>query len=410
MCSSRDEMRASGRLAGEALAKVTGIVADTHTAVLRRVDRFLPRPAQSVSHAHHVIADGVYGGVAAGVQAIAHASAVATELTRGPDAAPLSQTSWGQIVLPAVNGLWGDIVAERHPELAVRMAIRSDGHDLPVIPAAIDAAFPDATSTLVVFVHGLGESERAWQLRLHNAQGEDALPYGDRLQADLGLTPVYLRYNSGLRVSANGLTMSRLLDDLVAAWPVPVERLYLVGHSMGGLVSRSACHQGDARGAEWPGLVRAVVTLGSPHFGAPTEQVVHAGEWMLRRLPEAEPLSRLLGSRSVGIHDLRYGSLVEEDWRGRDPSELLRDYSTDVPFLPHATYYFVAATITTDPEHPLGRLVGDGLVRYPSAAGVGRTRRTPLQMDDGAHIVGTHHLALLHHPSVYARLREWLDG
>jgi hypothetical protein len=119
-------------------------------------------------------------------------------------------------------------------------------------------------------------------------------------------------------------------------------------------------------------------------------------------------LSSLLRSRSAGIRDLRYGSLVDDDWRGRDPESLRVVACNEVPLLPWATHCFVSATVTRDPEHPLRRLLGDILVLVPSATGQGKTRRIPFRAEHGHHVGGTHHLALLNHPDVYRRLRSWL--
>jgi hypothetical protein len=405
----QEELRAAGDLVGDALGGMVGVVGDVHRAVSGRVDAFLPPAARPVTLLHDTIAGAVYTGVAAAHRLAPARSAEVLARTGPEDAPPPSQSRVGRAVLPAVNGLWGDRVAERQPVLAVPMAARVGDRDLPLDAAAIRAAFPGATSRVVVFVHGLCESDAAWWLGTGAEPGRGPGSYGDLLRADLGLTPVYLRYNTGLRVSENGRALSRLLSDLHAAWPVPLAELDLVGHSMGGLVARSACHYGDEGDAAWVPAVRAVVTLGTPHLGAPLEQGAHATHWLLRRLPETEPLSRLLGVRSAGIKDLRYGAVVEEDWHGQDPDAFLRDCSTDVPFLEHATYYYVAASLTRDVDHPAGRLVGDGLVRYPSASGQGRSRRLPFEMGNGAHLGGLDHLSLLNHPDVYRRLAAWLN-
>jgi hypothetical protein len=109
--------------------------------------------------------------------------------------------------------------------------------------------------------------------------------------------------------------------------------------------------------------------------------------------------------RSVGIKDLRYGSCIEEDWLDHDPDELLRCRCGEVPFLPNATYCFVAATL----RPPLGTLVGDLLVMRGSASGSGRTRRIPFEIDNGRHLDGLNHFQLLNHPSVYEQIRAWLS-
>ena len=179
----------------------------------------------------------------------------------------------------------------------------------------------------------------------------------------------------------------------------------LVGHSMGGLVARSACHHGG----DWTRLVTHTVSLGTPHSGAPLEQAVHALSAALHAAPETRPFARFLRRRSAGIRDLRRGSLVDEDWRDQDPDALrAQGACTEVPLLDGATHCFVAATITRSPKHPVGRLLGDILVLTPSASGRSRARRIGFDEETGSTLGGTHHFALLNHPEVYAQLREWL--
>jgi pimeloyl-ACP methyl ester carboxylesterase len=232
--------------------------------------------------------------------------------------------------------------------------------------------------------------------------------YGTRLRDELGFTPVELRYNTGRHISENGLDLADLLERLAANWPVEVEQIALVGHSMGGLVARSACHQAVERGDGWPGLVRHVVSLGSPHMGAPLAQGVHWASAALHALPETRPLAAFLRRRSAGIRDLRQGSLVDLDWRDRDPDALRAEACAEVPLLEGATHCFVAATVMPDPRHPLSRLVGDYLVLEASASGRSRSRRIPFEAEHGLVLGGTHHIALLNHPEVYERLRNWL--
>ena len=187
-----------------------------------------------------------------------------------------------------------------------------------------------------------------------------------------------------------------------------VREIALVGHSMGGLVARSACHQGSERAQRWTTCVGHVVSLGTPHLGAPLEQGTHLAAEALHALPETRMLGAFLRKRSAGIRDLRHGSLVDEDWRGADPNALRAGACTEVPLLAGATHYFVSATVTRSPSHPLGRMFGDILVLVPSASGRGRRRQIPFQAEHGLHVGGAHHLALVNHPEVYECLREWL--
>jgi pimeloyl-ACP methyl ester carboxylesterase len=281
--------------------------------------------------------------------------------------------------------------------------VRAGGDVVAPERAALAAAFPRASPRLVVFVHGLMETEHAWRLG-----GRES--YGERLARELGCTPVDVRYNSGRHISQNGRSLADLLDALATAWPVEPEELALVGHSMGGLVARSACHQAAQDGHAWVGRVRHVVSLGTPHLGAPLAQGVHYVAEALHAVPETRPFGRFLRRRSAGIRDLRQGSLVDRDWEGRDPDALRAAACEEVPLLDGAMHCFVTATVTRDARHPVGRLVGDALVLPASASGRGRTRSIPFRPEDGLHVGGAHHLALLNHPAVYARLRTWLAG
>jgi pimeloyl-ACP methyl ester carboxylesterase len=200
------------------------------------------------------------------------------------------------------------------------------------------------------------------------------------------------------------------MDQLTNGWPVAVDELALFGHSMGGLVVRSGCHYGECEGMSWTHKVRHVFCLGSPHLGAPLEKAVGLATFGLAMLPETRPFARFLNIRSVGIKDLRFGSVVDEDWAGRDLDTYLRDACVETPFLQNATYYFVAATLTPDRNHPISLAFGDLLVRYPSASGHGHRRRLPFGIDHGRHVGGLNHFSLLNHPTVYASIREWLTA
>jgi pimeloyl-ACP methyl ester carboxylesterase len=188
-----------------------------------------------------------------------------------------------------------------------------------------------------------------------------------------------------------------------------MQEIVLIGHSMGGLVARSACHYGDADGAGWIAPLRHVFCLGSPHLGAPLEKGANLLGAGLALVPETRPLARVLNARSAGIKDLRFGSCAEEDWCDCDPDEFLHDRCREVPFLETATYYFVGATLSRDPRARLGVALGDLLVRYPSASGSGRRRRIGFEVDNGCHLGGLTHFDLLNDPAVYERIGAWLQ-
>jgi pimeloyl-ACP methyl ester carboxylesterase len=295
----------------------------------------------------------------------------------------------GRHVLSAVNGLIGDRLRDERPDLAIEMAVRVDGADVPLHPKALEESFRSATGDLAVFLHGLGENDDSWNLR----RSEHGGTYGSRLAAATSWTPVFLRANTGLPIAENGVALASLMERLVEAWPREVRRIALVGHSMGGLIMRAACAvspEGPTSSRSWTDRVSNVVTLGTPHLGAPLEHIVNIGARVLGVLPESAPFGRILEYRSVGILDLRRG------------------LAGDVRHLPHARYHLVAATLAGSHRHPVSEVLGDLLVRYPSAVGRPRRGSPMFPGADVLHVPGTDHFGLLNHPEVYEALKSWL--
>jgi len=396
-----DEARALVRLAFDELSRVPGGIWGTHRAVASRAFQLSGPVGRMVQMAHDGISGAVYGSLRGGTRTLGLAASAAVN---GRPGRVLSTTPLGGAVVGAIDGLMGDALERDQSALHEPMSVRVN--DLRVEPDrdSLAAAFPRAQPRLVVFVHGLMGTELGWRLGARNGRES----YGERLERELDCTPVYVRYNSGRHISENGRDLADMLEQVVAAWPVEVEEVAIVGHSMGGLVSRSACHHAALDGANWAGLVRHVVSLGTPHLGAPLAQGVHYLAAGLNRLPETQPYGAFFGRRSAGIRDLRQGSLVDVDWKDRDPDALAAVACEEVPLLEGATHCFVAATITANGMDPLGRLIGDVLVLQHSASGRSKKRRIPFEEEYGMHVGGTHHIALLNHPAVYEKLREWL--
>ena len=317
---------------------------------------------------------------------------------------PLWHSPLGSGLQATANGLWGDELEHRTSPLSIEMGLRDlDGNPIAATPAALDGAFPHPTTRLVVLLHGLWETERLWQGR-REAEGT-AADLGELLAAD-AFTPLLVRYNTGRHVSANGDALSVLLEEIVQSWPVAVEEVALVGHSMGGLVARSSLHSGRTAGHRWVSSARHVVTVGAPHLGSPIEKGTNVLSWALARLPESRPLGEFVDFRSSGIKDLRFGAIREEDWHGVDPDVLLRDVVGDIPPSKGVEQHFVAGVITADPNHPVGVLVGDLIVRVGSGTGRGRRRR--IKATNVRVFGGRRHLDLLHDAVVHEQVRSWL--
>ena len=392
------ELSALTTLGFDELAKFTGGIGSVQRAISGRVFRMVGPGAMLVRPIHEGVTRGVYRGLGAGTRALGMAAGAAAARR---DGRLISSTPMGSAAIAAITGLTGDALEEQGSPLAQPMAVRVAGEPLELEPGTVAASFPNATPRIVVFVHGLMTTEFSWALG-----GRER--FGDRLAREIGCTPVYVRYNSGRHISENGRSLCELMEQLLAAWPVEVDEIALVGHSMGGLVARSACCHAAEADADWAHLVKHSVSLGTPHMGAPLEQAVHVLSAGLARLPETRPVANFLRRRSGGIRDLRQGSLVDEDWRDCDPDALRGAACAEIPLLEGATHCFVSATITRSDRHPVGRLIGDTLVLVPSASGRSRTRRIPFEDEYGMHLGKASHFALLYHPAVYEKLRGWL--
>ncbi|QZY28286.1 esterase/lipase family protein [Nocardioides coralli] len=386
-------MGRSGPGVADALALVADVadqlvvssVRDTHLAwldrahgVRRRRPGARPGPAELL---HRGIAAGVYGGLGVAFRATSRGLGAAADRGWGP---ALDQDPRGRFLASAVNGLVGDRLERERPRMAIPLAVRRAGADVGLDRGSLAAAFPDANGQVAVFLHGLCENESHWD----RGRRDRGTTYGETL-ARRGWSPVFLRANTGLPLRENGVALAALLDELVTQWPEPVTRLVLVGHSLGGLVVRAAAAVATGREPAWTSLVTDVVTLGTPHLGAPLAGQVATGSGLLARFPESAAFGRVLDWRSVGVQDLVDG-LAE-----------------DVPALPHARYRLVSATLTRTPRHPVGAWLGDGLVRVPSAYG----RVGPVDLFPGAevlHVPRAGHFDLLNHPDVEGALVRWL--
>jgi len=312
------------------------------------------------------------------------------------------RSAWSgrEALLAALNGVLGDYLSASDNPLAIPMRLRRDGIALPGERQALAAAIPQAGDKLVVLLHGLCMNDLLW-----NRKGHD---HGAALARDLGFTPVYLHYNSGLHISTNGQAFAQLLETLVQIWPVPLTELVLIGHSMGGLVARSACHYGALAQHAWPRRVDKMVFLGTPHHGAPLER---GGNWvdvLLASNAYSAPLARLGKIRSAGITDLRFGNLADEDWNKRDRFERGGDRRAAIPLPEGVACYAIAATTGKTTGDLSARLIGDGIVPLASALGQHANPGLALTFDESWVAHGTNHLALLARPEVYAQIRRWL--
>jgi pimeloyl-ACP methyl ester carboxylesterase len=390
-----DDLRAAAKLAVAATRSVTSIVEDMHRTIASGpalLGKPLAIPARLLTRVVYGHIRAVTGLVGKGVDAtLAQAGPLLGESAPGPER---------EAVLAALNGVLGDYLKATENPLAITMTLRRNGQSLALDPASLREAIPRVSKDVLVLVHGSSMSDLQWSRLGHD--------HGAALERDLGLTAIYVRYNTGLHVSTNGRALARLLEELTAAWPVELSSVTLLGHSMGGLVARSACQVAEEEHLAWRTKLRRIATLGTPHHGSPLERTGSVLHGLLEAVAYSAPIARLAEIRSAGVTDLRYGNVLDAHWEGRDRFLRTRDSRSPLPLPAGVEAYAVAGSLSTSPT---ARPRGDGLVPVDSALGRHRDAAMTLLFPEGHAWVafGANHLDLLQREDVYARLVSWFS-
>jgi pimeloyl-ACP methyl ester carboxylesterase len=373
-------------LANEATVGLTDLVEAMHHTILSAPGPLGASPTgrtRGITGIVYRSVRGVTRVVGAGVDVLLGALA--------PIIADKSSSQEREAVLAALNGVLGDYLEASGNPLAIPMCLRMSGVALAIDRAALAAAVPAPGRHVLVLLHGLCMNDLQW-----SREGHD---HGAALARDLGCAPLRLHYNSGRAIAANGRDFAALMESLVREWPHPIERLTVIGHSMGGLVARSACHYAAVAGHAWPKRLDELVFLGTPHFGAPLERAGAGADYLLGVSPYTAPFARLGKIRSAGIKDLRNGRLRDDARAADDP----------VPLPEGVACYAIAASL--QPRASSGtRTKGDGLVPVASALGLHRDEARRLALPDDRRWVGygMGHFDLLSNGAVYGQIRHWL--
>ena len=383
--STSKDWQGLGDLVELAADRLTKPVKDTHHAIADRWASLAGPLAQPARRASRAVTTPIYESIRLTGLGIGRAlSFVASTEAASSVLHPLWESQRGSGIQAFFNGLWGDELDRQGSNLSIELSLRGpDGDVIRPDKAVLTEAFPHARGRLVVLLHGLGDTERAW----HRTEQKDTLPRTLTIES---FTPLMIRYNSGLEIAKNGELLSNFIEQLVAAWPVPVDEISLIGHSMGGLVARNALLAASSDQG-WTTKARHIVTVGSPHLGAPLEKGVKLAATGLNQTPESRPIGEFLDQRSAGIKDLGFGS--DGDSVDRHPGVEL---------------HFVAGAITAEADNIFGRIVGDLIVPVASATGLSRNKSV------SSHSVrvmgGRNHRALLHDQVIHREMVGWLTA
>ena len=397
------DIRGASRLLVDAATGVTDLVESMH-GTIAGLAGLVPGSSNERTRG---ITRLVYRCVGGGMRLVGGGidRALATVDARHAANGPRQRPPQHEAALAVINGVLGDHLEATGNPLAIRMGLYRDRARLQLERAALSRALPAAGGRILVQAHGLCMHPADWA-----RGGVDEV---DAISGKLGYTNLHLHYNTGLHIAANGRALAAMLETLLEQWPVEVQEIAIVGHSMGGLVARSAHHYGEAAGHAWPKRLRKLVFLGTPHHGSPLERAGNGLDTLLGLSPYSRPFTRLGRTRSHGIADLRFGILLEQDWGARDRyAPMRKDPRTPLPLPAQVECYTVAALRAENERALAARLVGDGLVPLASALGEHEDERFALQFPGAHRWVGSglSHFDLVSSPRVMAQLARWLGN
>lgn len=315
----------------------------------------------------------------------------------------IKTTEESEALSSVLNGVIGDYLEKTENPLEINMQFRYESKNLALDKESLEKAYPTINGKILLMVHGSCMNDIQWTRKEHN--------HGSELAKDLDKTPIYLHYNSGRHISTNGKNLNELLEQLVLQWPVTVQEIVIIAHSMGGLVARSAAYYGQQEESSWIKHLKKIVFLGTPHHGAPLEQAGNYLDAVLEAVPYAKPFARLGKIRSAGVTDLRYGNLVDEDWQNFDRFEIQGDQRQNIPLPLEAECYGIAGVTGKDSTTTSAKLMGDNMVGVKSALGQHKNPAKDLNFKKKNTwiVYENNHLDLLSNPQVYNKIKTWIS-
>lgn len=312
-------------------------------------------------------------------------------------------------LIPALNGVVGDKLEEEKNSLAIQMSFRKNNKDISIDELSLKENLQNSNGDLVLFVHGLMADEVLWEEPSRGKKG-----YGVLLGEEKGKTILYLRYNTGRHISQNGRSLSNLLQELIDTYGDSIQKITIIAHSMGGLVTRSSCYYAGVQNQNWISKVKKIYLIGVPNDGAFLEKMGHLTTIILKKIWNFQTrlIAKIADERSNGIKDLRWGFMVDEDWQSPDANNLMHVTRKLIPPMNGVMYYIFVGTLMENETNVVSQYFGDGLVGKRSAAGEIFSTSDSLHRDFLVFRVfpKLNHVSLLTNPDVYATIRDTIDS
>ncbi len=263
-----------------------------------------------------------------------------------------------------LNGLNGDILEENNDPLAIKMHFRYRNKDISVDKLVDYYDFNQFDGRVCILIHGLMGDEYMWK----KIKANDENKIGDWLEKNENQHVLYLRYNTGLHISENGRALSNLFEEFMNQYGNKIKQLVLIGHSMGGLLIRSAGYYADIQRQNWLERLKTIFLIGVPNKGSYLAQIGFFVGHIFRKIDISHDdyIAKFMDVRSNGIKDLSFAYLTDDDWLNKNSGDLENYTVSKVRPISGVKYYLIGG-ILGKKNNILSSYFGDGLVGSTSA-------------------------------------------
>jgi hypothetical protein len=269
-------------------------------------------------------------------------------------------------IVPIINGLHGDSMDEKGHQALVKMSFRYKSRDIEISQIKDYINLSENKGKLIILIHGLMNDDNIW-----HSNPEDLIQrMGSFLEKQNKANILYLRYNTGRHISQNGQDFSLLIQNLLDFYRKDITEIVIMAHSMGGLVTRSACYYAGKLDHNWISILKKVFLIGVPNEGSYVARIAHMTQYFMRKIDptDNDKVAKFFEIRSNGIKDLSFGFLIDEDWQNTDYENKKVVKATKILPLKNVEYFLIAGIVSDEKsKKKIFNFFGDGLVEKKSA-------------------------------------------